>query len=324
MDIYLFHQDLQQYSDSDILKIAKMYDLSGNVNDLRWMVALKNSETVRGRMITGDQYIDQDIIKQMDDSSLLQFCNTSKINRLLCDPIWKERVAELGYDGELAPAKDWQQLYVLLSKHKKVLKEGKDITIMRLTGDVSEYFNILNGYLDLGVDAIKLNAINVIRWLLDNDKISVSERLVLEATFQCKKDILKLLLSINNPHIITITDLNEVAGLGCLDTLKVWNDMYGKVPNYKGADTAFEIGHHHVLFYLAEHGILPGTKSVRYAIKNNMLDGLKWLIDNGVRVTDMEKRQISKKPYGDEVLRYIASKDIPDPTRRSSRRKSKN
>ena len=187
MDIYLFHQDLQQYSDSDILKIAKMYDLSGNVNDLRWLVALKNSETVRGRMITGDQYIDQDIIKQMDDSSLLQFCNTSKINRLLCDPIWKERVAELGYDGELAPAKDWQQLYVLLSKHKKVLKEGKEITIMRLTGDVSEYFNILNGYLDLGVDAIKLNAINVIRWLLDNDKISVSERLVLEATFQCKK-----------------------------------------------------------------------------------------------------------------------------------------
>lgn len=44
MNVLLFKKDLDTISDSDIYKLAKMYNLTGHVTDLRWLIAIKHAQ----------------------------------------------------------------------------------------------------------------------------------------------------------------------------------------------------------------------------------------------------------------------------------------
>ena len=52
MDIELFYQDLKSYWDTDILTIAKMYSLDGDVDSLRRQIAMIHASK-RGNMLSG-------------------------------------------------------------------------------------------------------------------------------------------------------------------------------------------------------------------------------------------------------------------------------
>ena len=52
MDVILFKFDLDHFSDHDILMIAEMYNLSGNISDLRWLIAIKHSQ--KAQMLSGN------------------------------------------------------------------------------------------------------------------------------------------------------------------------------------------------------------------------------------------------------------------------------
>lgn len=44
MNVLLFKKDLDTISDSDIYKLAKMYNLTGHVKELRWLIAIKHAQ----------------------------------------------------------------------------------------------------------------------------------------------------------------------------------------------------------------------------------------------------------------------------------------
>lgn len=52
MNTLMFKKDLDQYSDSEIKTIAKMYNLNAPVKDLRWLIAIRHSN--KKQMVGGN------------------------------------------------------------------------------------------------------------------------------------------------------------------------------------------------------------------------------------------------------------------------------
>ena len=52
MKAILFKRDLDNFSDHDILTMAKMYDLSGRIDDIRWLIAIKHAQ--KAQMLSGN------------------------------------------------------------------------------------------------------------------------------------------------------------------------------------------------------------------------------------------------------------------------------
>ena len=91
MDIYLFKKDLDTFSKSDIQSLAKMYGFIGDLNDLRWQIALRHYQS-RKQMITGDPNIDKQILLEMDPRTFARTCRTDKTMHGLCKEVAPERV----------------------------------------------------------------------------------------------------------------------------------------------------------------------------------------------------------------------------------------
>lgn len=318
MNIVLFKQDLDQYSNTQIKTMAKMYDLHGDINDLRWLVAIKNSQS-SASMITGDTFIDMNIIEKLDDDTLLQYCNTSPKIRKQCDPIWLQRLSKIGYNGELAPAKDWQQIYVLLKKYKEFLINTKDFNIVydnwQGYDDVDEAeFIKERKYMEIAKDSIKAGATNIFNWLMNTNKLNkhIIHEYFLLATKYCRIDILNNLdqnywdyLNISAVKRFRRNYFEKPLEKACLDVLKFWYDRHVLEYSSVDADFAFKNGNSKILDFFVTMGVKPGYVSVKYAIDNDMLAGLKWLIDNGVRFTRSNKNQLAQKDYGKQVLDYL-------------------
>lgn len=280
MNILLFKQDLDNYPNKDIFKLAKMYGIQAPVYDLRWLIAIQNAKKY-ANMFTDDQNINEQIIEKMDDTSLLNYCNTSKIKHKECEPIWKRRVENLGYNGKLAPMKDWQQIYIVLSKYKKLLLNTNEyIQLRNLDSRDREQEDIYNYYDKMSesliTDMIKLNATNIIEWLINISIVDATYGIYdfyKIVTKYCKPDILEMFynhivqnLSIKktiDPHFrteldelyINILDKNKCPNL--VKVIKFWYNTYGISPGYKVADNALKNSRHDVLDYLAKLGVLP-------------------------------------------------------------------
>ena len=72
MNVLLFKRDLDKFSDNDILSIAKMYDLSGGVSDLKWLIAIKHSQ--KAPMLPVGEYEQMLILENLDDDALDSIC----------------------------------------------------------------------------------------------------------------------------------------------------------------------------------------------------------------------------------------------------------
>lgn len=325
MNILLFKRDLDQYSNVDIKTMAKMYNLVGDVNDLRWMVAIKNSQST-ATMITGYPTFDMDIMERMDDDTLLQYCNTSAEIRKQCDPIWKERAKKIGYDGELAPAKDWQQIYIFLKKYKEFLintKDFKSIVDLQITEltfkQFNEYSEILDKYIHIINEAIKLGATNVIEWLIDTHNIKDDKHIdnfFNTASAHCQINVLNMLyqrygsiFSDGNAKTLIKQYLINAIEKGCVGVLKFWKDKNNTKYTQRDAGLAFMHGQRDVLDYFATIRVLPQNSVVSYAIATDSLDRLQWLIDNGVKFSPKDISNLNKKKYGKKVLKYLNNKN---------------
>ena len=54
-----------------------MYGFTGDLNDLRWQIALRHYQS-RKQMITGDPNIDKQILLEMDPQTFARTCRTDK------------------------------------------------------------------------------------------------------------------------------------------------------------------------------------------------------------------------------------------------------
>lgn len=88
MNVLLFKRDLDQFSDSDILSIAKMYDLLGDISDLKWLIAIKHSQ--KAQMLPGGEYVQALILENLDDDALDSICQI-KGYRELCQVEYAKR-----------------------------------------------------------------------------------------------------------------------------------------------------------------------------------------------------------------------------------------
>ena len=326
MDILSFKQDLQNYSDSDIIKLAKMYNIQAPINDLRWLVAIRHAGN-QANMILGQGYSDIPILESMDDKTLLKYCNLSKSIRKTCDPIWEKRVKDLGYDGQIAPAKDWQEIYIVLIKYKELIKNIEYAGMVSQDDGRDVYPVYRLNYINLFIEAIKLGATNIIEWLII--KAGMKDQQIYSyfrnATRYCQLDVLKLLYKYyaNSEHQVTKNILRDeldyvyVKNLLCrkckycldmVNILEFWYKNYEIIPKTKVADNALMAGRRDVLYYLAKIGVLPTSKSVKYAITQDKLPELQWMIDNGVECTNEIKKLLETKEYGKTVLEYIKNK----------------
>ena len=91
MNVLLFKRDLDHFSNSDILAISKMYDLSGDVNDLRWLIAIKHSQ--KTQMLPFGEYEQALILENLDDDALENMCQIKGYGDL-CEEEYKRRLAE--------------------------------------------------------------------------------------------------------------------------------------------------------------------------------------------------------------------------------------
>ena len=122
MDILLFKKDLEKYSKQDIMSIAKMYGFHGDLNDLRWLIAIRHYSN-RGEMITGDPYVDRQILENMDDASLVNICSTNKTLAALCEPLVKEAKKRLKVNGSTILKK-------MVRRHGDAYRINKDIDVL--------------------------------------------------------------------------------------------------------------------------------------------------------------------------------------------------
>ena len=124
MNILLYKQDLETFPDKDIYSIAKYYNISNkDVNDLRWEIALRHSQ--KNQMLTGNYFIDTDILQSLSDEDLAAACSVDKIAKQICesDDLWMQRAFDkLEYDGDLGTFETARDLYNYLKEKLADLK----------------------------------------------------------------------------------------------------------------------------------------------------------------------------------------------------------
>ena len=104
MDIYLFKKDLDLYSKSDIQLLAKMYELTGDLNDLKWQIALRHYQS-RKQMTTGPNLdISYEDHHEGDDIALFILKNLDLTPEEFIDVFTNVRF--LGFEKSLAYAKE--------------------------------------------------------------------------------------------------------------------------------------------------------------------------------------------------------------------------
>lgn len=115
------------FPDKDIYSIARYYNLTNkDVNDLRWEIALRHSQ--KNQMLTGNYFIDKDILQNLSDEDLAAACSVDKIAKKICerDDFWMQRAFDrLEYDGDLGNFTSARDLYNYL---KEKLSEMKNRT----------------------------------------------------------------------------------------------------------------------------------------------------------------------------------------------------
>ena len=75
----LFKKDLDNYSTSDIDKIAKMYNISGSINDKKWIIAIRHAN--KKQMLPEDPYIQDIILEKLSLEDLFNLCTTERNNK---------------------------------------------------------------------------------------------------------------------------------------------------------------------------------------------------------------------------------------------------
>ena len=146
--IYTAYQDLQQYSNDDINLMAQYLDIlyTSNVNDLRWLLAIKN--TSRRAVMPNDlpdaAYIEtlpQELILQifenLDMADILNACQTNVLWSNICKDrvLWKklyekdfpnaEKVKDYydGYIQQFKKATDLEARFKALGEKDKSLSD---------------------------------------------------------------------------------------------------------------------------------------------------------------------------------------------------------
>lgn len=94
----LFKKDLDNYSTSDINKIAKMYNISGSLNDIKWLIAIRHAN--KKQMLPEDPYIQSTILEKLPVKDLLNLCSTERNNRE-CVRELKKRYPNIPTDDSL-------------------------------------------------------------------------------------------------------------------------------------------------------------------------------------------------------------------------------
>lgn len=127
MNILLYKRDLETFSNKDIYSLARYYNLTNkDVNDLRWEIALRHSQ--KNQMLTGNYFIDTDILQSLSDEDLAAACSVDKIAKKICesDDFWMQRAFDrFEYDGDLGNFTSARDLYNYL---KEKLSEIKNRT----------------------------------------------------------------------------------------------------------------------------------------------------------------------------------------------------
>ena len=308
MDVLLFKQDLDNYSDGDIAKLAKRYSIQAPMTDLRWLIAIQHAEK-RANMFTNDPNINERIFEEMDNDTLLNYCNASKTNHKECEPFFEKLVKNFGYNGKLTPAKNWQQIYIVLNKYKDLFlikDEYNKLSKLNNVGELdNEQKNVYDYYNEMSESlirkTIKLNMTNITEWLMNIGIIDTTYNLYdfyLIATKYCKPDILKMFykyLDRTNQKHLTIKEtpdnffnmqlddiyihiLNKNNCPNLVEVMKFWYDYYDILPGSNVVNHSQKKGLRDVLDYLVKLGVTPSAKK-HYNANVNKLSEIQWLID---------------------------------------------
>ena len=140
MNVLLFKRDLEKFSNKEIVSISKMYNLLGDTNDLRWMIAIKHSQ--KAPMIPVDDLTQRRILKNLDDRSLQSVCSI-KGYADLCDAEYARRVRQYPNIPVQGSAKDTFQKILMLKELQEWLKSAdKNIELDKIE-DIT-YLSLVN------------------------------------------------------------------------------------------------------------------------------------------------------------------------------------
>lgn len=94
----LFKRDLDKFSDIDILSLSKMYNLSGDMGDLKWLIAIKYSQ--KAQMLPFGDHEQALILENLDDDALRSMCQIKGYDDL-CEKEYKRRLSNRYPDIEI-------------------------------------------------------------------------------------------------------------------------------------------------------------------------------------------------------------------------------
>lgn len=76
------HRDLQMYSDKSIRLMAKHFDLTGSISDLRWLLAINNSyKKAEMNPVLRQVPILESMAKNMSVKEVLNYANVNRISK---------------------------------------------------------------------------------------------------------------------------------------------------------------------------------------------------------------------------------------------------
>ena len=183
MNILLFKKDLDHFSDHDILSISKMYNFSGNVKDLRWLIAIKHSQKAQmlsGGIMSFSEKLPQlqKVAKERNDASF-PVIDSSFIDKLL--QLVKDQ-RQFKKDLKRMTREEKQVAEKGLTERENYLKNQPG---WRQTQELREKFNVKQQYFDWVIKSYLSGSINKIEdilsrlnpaivdfeWLKKNNKI---------------------------------------------------------------------------------------------------------------------------------------------------------
>lgn len=303
MNTILFKKDLDRYSEIDIQTLAKYYNITANIADLRWLIAIRHAN--KSQMLPVDANVQYEILKNLDDESLGNMCMI-KGNEEMCMIECKRRYPDfvkataretLVYISALKNIQKW-----LLKNHKKyTLKKLEMLEKLKLTSTVE---NIPDDI-----------------WVLRNLK-------ELDLSTNKIKEIPESICGLQNLEILNLSD-NEIEEvpeciykLEKLTQINLDNNFIKNLPNTFGKLNLKVLNLTNNRFINIPPQIINLTSLSRLTmLSNNLTEIPKWISKlKNLEMLELGDNNISKVPHSIinlNKLKYLDLSDTFKPWRRT-------